>query len=161
MLRIYEILVKIRICGPIPLTNGSGSCCFPQWSSRRQQKVIFAYYFLKVHLHYFLKIRIIKRSRKTVGINMFFLLSFLLEGSGARYRSISLTDGSGSGRSKNIRIRILFWSASLVYTIRDDGYHSVLDQDWLQTSERIWIQGSKNGSSRIRGSCSGLKVNKN
>jgi hypothetical protein len=43
VLRIHEILVRIRIRGSIPLTNGSvsGSCYFRQWPSRRQQKIIF------------------------------------------------------------------------------------------------------------------------
>jgi hypothetical protein len=56
VLWIHEIFVRIRIriCGFIPLTNGSGSCYFCQWSSRRQ---IFAYYFLKVHLHHFSNIK--------------------------------------------------------------------------------------------------------
>ncbi len=54
--RIYDILMWIRIPGPMPLTNGSvsGSCYFPHWPSRRQLKTNFlkkfsAYYFLKVH----------------------------------------------------------------------------------------------------------------
>ncbi len=38
----HEILVRVRIRGSIPLTNGSGcgfgSCYFRQWPSRRQQK---------------------------------------------------------------------------------------------------------------------------
>ncbi len=42
-LRIREILVRIRIRGSIPLTNGSGfgSCYFRQWPSRRPQKNFF------------------------------------------------------------------------------------------------------------------------
>ncbi len=68
-------------CGSIPLTNGSGcgswSCHFRQWSSRCHQKLnflsFFAHYFLKIHLHHFSKIKIIKKS-KTVGINVFFTM---------------------------------------------------------------------------------------
>ncbi len=47
MFRIHEILVRIRIRGSIPLTNGSesgcgsGSCYFFQWPSRRQQVFLF------------------------------------------------------------------------------------------------------------------------
>ncbi len=68
MLRIHEILVRMRI--PLPLTNeafgsgsGSGFCYFRQWPSRRQQKFcikcFFAYYgtFMKVHSHHFSKIK--------------------------------------------------------------------------------------------------------
>jgi hypothetical protein len=49
-----SILLRIRIRGSVPLTNGSGygSCYFRQWPSRRKLKIIFflsffAYYFLK------------------------------------------------------------------------------------------------------------------
>ncbi len=58
-----DILVRIRIRVFMPLTNGSGSCYFCHWPSRRQQKIIFflqsfsACYFLKVHLHHFSKIK--------------------------------------------------------------------------------------------------------
>ncbi len=71
--RIHGILVwiRIRIRGSTPLTNGSGSgcgsrcgsgsCYFRHWPSGRQHKVnykkISAYYFLKVHLHHFSKIK--------------------------------------------------------------------------------------------------------
>jgi hypothetical protein len=41
VLRIHDILVWIRIRGSMPLTNGSGSCYFHHWPSRRQQKIIF------------------------------------------------------------------------------------------------------------------------
>jgi hypothetical protein len=57
--RIHDILVRIRIHGSVPLTNGSksgsGCCSFQQWPSRCQRKIIFfqvffSYYFLNVHL---------------------------------------------------------------------------------------------------------------
>ncbi len=59
----WHFLVRIRIRGPVPQTNGSGpgSCSFRQWPSRHQQKVIFScfftYYFLKMHLHHSSKIK--------------------------------------------------------------------------------------------------------
>ncbi len=59
-------LVRIRIRRFMPLANGSGSgsgsgsCYFRYWPSRRQQKT--NYYFLKVHLRNFSKIK----SRKEV-----------------------------------------------------------------------------------------------
>ncbi len=64
VLRIRNILVRIRIRGSIPLTNGSGSwsCYFSQCPSRRQQK-FFPYYLLKVHLNHFSK----TKSHKTYG----------------------------------------------------------------------------------------------
>ncbi len=59
------------IRGSIPLTNGSRSCYFRQWTSRRQQKINCAYYFLQVHLHhissffayYFLKVHLHRFSK--------------------------------------------------------------------------------------------------
>ncbi len=97
VMRIHEILVRIRISGSIPLTSGSGcgsgSCYFRQWPSRRQQKIIFfSLSFLLVTFWryiYIIFLRFIKKS----------------QGSG----SVSLTNRSGSGRPKNIwilRIRI-------------------------------------------------------
>ncbi len=44
VLWIHEILVRIRIRGSIPLTNGSGSCSFRQWPSRYQKKSKFYYF---------------------------------------------------------------------------------------------------------------------
>ena len=61
VLRIHDILgwirIRIWIRRSMPLTNGSGcgsgSCYFRQW----RQRSFFAYYFLKVHLHHFSKIK--------------------------------------------------------------------------------------------------------
>ncbi len=39
-LQIHDILVRIQIRESMPLTNGSGSCYFRHWPSRRQQKLI-------------------------------------------------------------------------------------------------------------------------
>ncbi len=97
VLRIHDILVRIR--GSMPLTNGSGSgswigsCYFCYWPSRCQQKTNFflsfsAYFFLKVNLHHFSKIKNQKRSQRTVGT-----VGLMIEGSG----SVPLTNGSGSG----------------------------------------------------------------
>jgi hypothetical protein len=56
-----------------------------------------AYYFLKVHLHHFLKIKV-KNSHKTVGIKVFsYYFGFMIERSGSGSRSIHLISGSGSG----------------------------------------------------------------
>ncbi len=41
VLRIHEIWVSIRIRGSIPLANGSETCYFRQWLSRRQQIFFF------------------------------------------------------------------------------------------------------------------------
>ncbi len=81
MLRIRDILVRIRIRGSVPLTNGSGSCSGSGVSdlSRRLQNII-----------------------KNQGFSCYFCL--IIEESG----SVPLTNGSGSGswRPTNIRLRI-------------------------------------------------------
>ncbi len=111
-----RILVWIRIWirGYMPLTNGSGSGSyfFRHWPSRRQQKTYLiksfsAYYFLKIHLHRFSKIKSQKEVTKQKELR-FFLLFFLIEGLGSGAGSIPMTNGSGAGSRgpKNIRIRI-------------------------------------------------------
>ncbi len=111
VLLIYDILVWIRIRirfrtrGSMPLTNRSGfwsgSCYFRYWPLRRQQKTksFSVYYFLKLHSHHFLKIKILKSHKWS----FLYYFCLMIEGSG----SIPLTNGSGSGsrRPKNIRIR--------------------------------------------------------
>ncbi len=57
---IRDILVRIRIRGYVPLTNGSwfGSCYFLPWPSKRQQNTFFpAYDFLKIQYIYILFLR--------------------------------------------------------------------------------------------------------
>ncbi len=106
--RIHDILVWIRIRGSIPLPNGfgSGSCYFRHRTSRCQQKTNFlfyfsAYYFLKIHLYLFSKIKSPKESQNSR--NQGFSYYFAWSGSG----SIPLTNGSGSGsrRPKNMWLR--------------------------------------------------------
>ncbi len=98
VLWIHDILVwiRIRICGSMPLTNGSGSCYFRHWPSRCQQKL--------VHLHHFSKIKSQKESQNSRNQGFSYYLFMMIEGSGSG--SILLTSGSGSGRPKNMRIRI-------------------------------------------------------
>ncbi len=127
MLRIHDILVQIwiRIRRSIPLTNGSGfgsnsrsgseAWYFHQWVLQDDN---LTYYFLKLHSHHFLKIKSHKKSPNS----MFFLL-FLLD-----YRMIQNpsrvlphTNGSGSGsrRSKNMRIQIRLWLCNSAPCIRN------------------------------------------
>ncbi len=112
VLRIHDILGWIRIRGSMPLTNGSGSCYYRHWPSRCQQKkkkknfnTIFpAYYFLKVHLHHFSTIKSQKDSQNSRNQGFSYYFCMMIEGSGSG--SIPLTSGSGSGRPKNMWIRI-------------------------------------------------------
>jgi hypothetical protein len=89
----------------MPLTNGSGSCYRP---SRRQQKTYFkksfsvCYFFEDTS---FFKDKKSKRSRKTIGITVFFYYFCLtVERSGAESGSVTPTNGSGfeSRRPKNM-----------------------------------------------------------
>ncbi len=62
VLRIHGILVWIRIRGSMPLTNGSGSFYFHHWPSSFQHKTnlkksFSVYYFLKVLIHHFSKVK--------------------------------------------------------------------------------------------------------
>ncbi len=90
---------------------GSGSGSILLFSSLTfkmpEKKLIFnttfsACYFLKVHIHYFSKIKSQKVSQnsRTQYFSYYFCM---IEGSG--YGSKPLTSGSGSGRPKNTRIR--------------------------------------------------------
>ncbi len=116
MLRIHDILgwIRIRIRGSIPLTNGSGSgfgsgswiriLLFSSLTFKMPAKNLFfntifsAYYFLKLHLHNFSKIKSQKESLNS-------------RNQGFSYYFCMMIEGSGSGRPKNtwirwIRIRI-------------------------------------------------------
>ncbi len=84
MLRIHDILVRIRIRGSIPLTNGSRSCYFCHWPSRRQQKLILKNVFLLVTLW------------RYIYVHFTFYIIFCI-----------MIEGSGSKKPKNLRIR--YW----------------------------------------------------
>jgi hypothetical protein len=75
MLRIRYILVRIRIRGSVPLTNGSksdsgsGYCYFLSVTFKMATKnyflkVFLAYYLLKLHLRHFPKIKSHKEATK-------------------------------------------------------------------------------------------------
>ncbi len=97
------------------------------------KKLIFntifsAYYFLKVHLHHFSKIKSQEESqnRRNQGFSYYFCMMIEGSGSGAGSGagSIHLTSGSGSGRPKNmwirwIRIRLRIRNTALyVYVLK-------------------------------------------
>ncbi len=64
--------------------------------------IFFAYYFLKLHLHNFPKIK--SHNEVTKQKELRFFLLFLLAYRRSRIRIRTYTNGSGSTRSKNIRI---------------------------------------------------------
>ncbi len=120
MLRIHDILGWM---GWMTLTNGSGSwiwillyssdllyssLTFKMPAKNEFFKIIFsAYYFLKLHLQHFSKIKSEKESQncRNQGFSYYFCIT--IEGSGSRAGSgsIPMTSGSGSGRPKNMWIR--------------------------------------------------------
>ncbi len=98
--RIRHILVRIRIRGSVPLTNWSGSrsgsCSCRLWPSGLQQKIyifFFAYYCTLWRYIYIVLQKI--KSHKS------YYFCVMMEG----YGYVPLTNGSGSGRPKNVQIR--------------------------------------------------------
>jgi hypothetical protein len=146
VLRIHKILgwIRIRILGSMPLTNGSGSgfgSGFGSWirmtsidlqDASKKLRYFFdtifsAYYFLKLHLHHFSKIKSQKEYQNGMNQGFSYYFCMMIEGSGSGSRagfgsgSIHLTSGSGSGRPKNmwirwIWIRIRIRNTALKYT---------------------------------------------
>ncbi len=93
VMRIHDILGWIRI----------RSLLFSSLTFKIQQKTNFfntifsAYYFLKLHLHHFLKKKSQKESQNSRNQGFSYYFCMTIEGSG----SIPLTSGSGSGWPKN------------------------------------------------------------
>jgi hypothetical protein len=109
VLRIHDILAWIRIRiwirGSKPLTGGSGSCYFRHRSSTCQnylKKVFLMITFTFTFLSFF-KDKKSKRSHKAGNQGFSYYFCLVTEGSGSG--SVPLTNGSGSRRLKNIRIR--------------------------------------------------------
>ncbi len=94
----------IRIRGSMPLTNGSGSCSFCHWPSRRQQitnlknKLLFEGTFTS-----FCKDKKSKRSQNSMDQCFSYYFCLMIEGSGSR--SLPLTNGTGWPKNMWIRIR--------------------------------------------------------
>jgi hypothetical protein len=109
--------IRIRIRGSMPLTNGSGSgsgswiriLLYSSLTFKMPTKnnfclnIFSAYYHLKVHLHNFLKIKSQKESQNSMNQGFSYYFCMMTEGFGSG--SIPLTNGSGSGRLKNMWIR--------------------------------------------------------
>jgi hypothetical protein len=88
-------LVRIRILGSVPLTNGygcgsgSGSFSFRQWPSRCQQKkkkflkfFMLTYSFLNIHLHHSSKIKSHKEITKQKKSRFFFIFLLVIGNTG-------------------------------------------------------------------------------
>ncbi len=81
-------------------------------------KIFSAYYFLKVHLHHFPKIKSQKESqnRRNQGFSYYFCM--MIEGSGSGSIPLTSVSGSGSRRHKNMWIR---WIRNTVKMAPDHG----------------------------------------
>ncbi len=124
----YMYMTNMQCSGSMTFWGGSGSgssdTCF--WLidpdpailvidlQRASKKLIFnlifsAYYFLKVHIHHFSKIKSQKESQniRNQGFSYYFCMMIEGSGSGSGSGSVPLTSGSGSGswRPKNMWIR--------------------------------------------------------
>ncbi len=119
MLRIHDLLgwIRIRIRGSMPLTNGSGSgswnriLLFSSLTLKMPEKkkkfntFFSAYYFLKLHLHHFSKIKSQKESQNSRNQGFSYYFCMMIEGSGSGSIPVTSGSGFGSGRPKNMWIR--------------------------------------------------------
>ncbi len=150
--RIHGILEWIRIRGSMPLTNGSGfgsgswirillisSLTFMMPTKNNLCLNLFsAYYCLKVHLPNFPKIKSQKESQNSRNQGFSYYCCMMTEGSGSETGSIPLTNGSGSGRPKNMWIR---W-------IRNTAWKMISSLGTLRSSEARTVSSSRGGRSK-------------
>jgi hypothetical protein len=102
-LRIRDILVWIRILRSVPLTNGS----FKTATKNYFFQSFFAYYFVKLPLHNFSKIKSHKKVAKQYGRNQWFSYysCLMIEGSG----SVPLANGSSPDPFREVKLyRIMY-----------------------------------------------------
>jgi hypothetical protein len=129
-------LVQIRIRGSVPQTNGSGSgsgsCYFRQRPSRRQQTISKCFcllrYFLKVHLHHFLKIKVIKKSQnsRNQGFSYYLLLDDrrILIRIWIRTSDQQIRSREAENHTVRIRIRMNIWAhRSGMFGLRRFSFH--------------------------------------
>ncbi len=110
-LRLIAYNVINKCCGSITFWVGSwirillfSSLTFIMPAKIKFFNTIFsAYYFLKLHLHHFSKIKSQKESQNSRNQGFSYYFCMMVEGSGSG--SIPLTSGSGSGRPQNMWIR--------------------------------------------------------
>jgi hypothetical protein len=99
-------------------------------------RIRLRYYFLKVHLHHFPKIKCHKESQNSRNQCFSYYFCFMIEGSG----SISLTNGSGfgSGRPTNIWIRIRNTGTNNAGIASAAGTPTI-----IRTKPARWVSGRK------------------
>ncbi len=131
MLQIHDMLVwiRIRIRGFMPLTNGSGSgsCYFRHWSLRCQLKTYYFFCLLLFEGTFktFFKDKNQKESQNSTNQGFSYYFCKMIEGSG----SIPLTNGSGSGKPKNMWIRWIRIRNTALYGLK----HEILVAEFFYT----------------------------
>ncbi len=137
----------------LDLDPGSGSYYLVIDLQDASKKIIFntifsAYYFLKIHLQHFSKIKTQKESqnRRNQGFSYYFCMMIEGSRSGTGSWSIPLTggSGSGSGRPKNMLIRIRNTAVYPIHMI----FNGVLKVTVEKSRNRI--RYSLNGSAEFR-----------
>ncbi len=117
MFRIHDILVRIRmwmrILGSLPFTNGSlcgsGSGWAPALDTalfvshlQDAHTILYAFSFLKLHLHHSLKIKKSKEVTKQKKSRFFFIFLLVDGRIGSGFVQINYGSGCGSRKPKNI-----------------------------------------------------------
>jgi hypothetical protein len=95
--------------------------------------IFSAYYFFKVHLHHFSKIKGQKESQNIRNQGFSYYFCMMIEGSGSS--SIPLTSGSGSWRPKSMRIRWIL----IRLRIRNTGFSIVQCTPWVSSHKTFKI----------------------
>jgi hypothetical protein len=101
-------------CGDFSPSYGNevllGIMSHPEWKNITS---VFAYFIFKLTFTSFFKDKVIKKSQNSRNQGFSYYFCLVIEGAG----SVPRTNGSGSGRPKNIRIRL---------RIRNTGFHMLV-----------------------------------
>ncbi len=117
VLRIRDILVRIRIRGSVTLTNGSGSWYFVIDLQDANKELFFANFFCLLLFrgafsHHISKIKIIKNSQNSRNLGFSYYFCLMIEeyraGSGSRSPKAYGSYGSGSGFATLLSWSLLF-----------------------------------------------------
>ncbi len=130
-------VLRIRFRGSVPLTNGSDSgsgsrSCFlrqcPSGCNLNKFLCYFAYYFLKLHIHNFSKMKVIKKSQNSRNQAFFYYFCVMIEGSGA-----------GSRRPKNIRVPESYGSGSGSATLFSSNKKTLEKDIYFRNSDSLLL----------------------
>jgi hypothetical protein len=120
---IYWTLVRIWIRGSIPLTDSDPAIFVSDLQDANKKSFCWYIYII------FQRKKVIKKSQNSRNLGFYRHFCWMIEGSGSE----PLTNGSGSGRPKNI----LVWIISI--WIRNTGYRShLVKRPVLNSSARLY-----------------------